>query len=78
MLTRKSSREFRESGLFWFANTVLHAFGWAIVWDPRTDTIYLARVQFRGFDEDTTSDGYIRLTEYMKANVDTLLEEAKK
>jgi len=26
-------KEFRNSGLLWFINTILHTFGWAIVFD---------------------------------------------
>jgi len=29
MLTRKTGKEFRESGLLWFINSTLHLFGWA-------------------------------------------------
>ena len=28
---RKSWKEFRETGLLWFINSILHVFGWAIV-----------------------------------------------
>ena len=31
MVNKKSWNEFRESGLFWWTNMVLHTFGWAIV-----------------------------------------------
>ena len=33
MVDRKTWKEFRESGLLWFINTILHMFGWAIVVD---------------------------------------------
>ena len=38
---------------------------------------YPARVKFRGFDERNTTDGYIRVAEYMKQHADEILEEAK-
>lgn len=31
MVNKKSWNEFRNSGLLWFTNTILHMFGWAIV-----------------------------------------------
>ena len=30
-VTKKTWTEFREIGLLWFINTILHMFGWAIV-----------------------------------------------
>ena len=30
-MEEKTWKEFRESGLLWFVNTILHLFGWAIV-----------------------------------------------
>jgi len=31
MIRKKTWEEFRDTGLFWFINMILHAFGWAIV-----------------------------------------------
>ena len=31
MVKKKTWQEFRKTGLLWFINTILHAFGWAIV-----------------------------------------------
>ena len=31
MVTRKSWEEFRQNGLLWFTNLILHMFGWSIV-----------------------------------------------
>lgn len=31
MVKKKTWQEFRKTGLLWFMNTILHAFGWAIV-----------------------------------------------
>ena len=52
MVTEKSWEEFRDSGLLWFINTILHAFGWAIVVEMDKGEIircYPARVKFRVF-----------------------------
>ncbi len=87
MITEKSWKEFREAGLLWWVNTILHTFGWAIVfefktYDKETDTgeierVYPARVKFRGFDDKSVTQGYIAISEYMKNNVDELLKESK-
>lgn len=83
MVQRKTWEEFRDSKLLWFVNTILHAFGWAIVIDYvdySQGTIvdaYPARVKFRGFSEQINTEGYIGLSEYMKENCEELLEEAK-
>lgn len=82
MIQKKSWQEFRESGSLWFANTVLHAFGWAIVVEYDSETgeevgAYPARVKFRGFDEKSNTEGYIKLSQYMKDESPTLLDESK-
>lgn len=80
MVTEKSWKEFRESGLLWFINQTLHLFGWALVMEFEGDEIkrvYPARVKFRGFSEDVNADGYVKVSEYMKNNVDDLFKESK-
>lgn len=81
MVTKKTWKEFRESGFLWWINMILHTFGWAIVVDiddngEITDA-YPARVKFRGFGEKNNTEGYIKVSQYMKENVSDLLEEAK-
>ena len=82
MIDERSWKEFRESGMLWFINTILHAFGWAICVDiaDETDEIrsaYPARVKFRGFSESSNTKGYINLSKYMVENAETLLKEAE-
>lgn len=81
MLTKKTWKEFKESGFLWWINMILHTFGWSIVVDVDdngeiTDA-YPARVKFRGFGEKNNTEGYIKVSKYMKKNVSDLLEEAK-
>lgn len=81
MVTKKTWREFRESGFLWWINMILHTFGWAIVVDiddngEITDA-YPARVKFRGFGEKNNTERYIKVSQYMKENVSDLLEEAE-
>lgn len=80
MIEKKSWEEFKNCGLLWFINTILHTFGWAICIELDEDqsvSVYPARVKFRGFSEDSQTNGYIKLSEYMKENANILLEEAK-
>lgn len=81
MVTEKSWKEFRESGVFWFMNTILHTFGWSIILDVNefggVERAYPARVKFRGFSEEVNSEGYAKVTEYLKDNVGELLEDTK-
>ena len=56
MVTKKTWQEFRDTGLFWWINSILHTFGWAICIELENGIItnsYPARVKFRGFDETT-------------------------
>jgi hypothetical protein len=75
LVNRKTGKEFRETGLLWFINTILHMFGWAICWDLDTDEIYPARVKFRGFDEENNTNGYQNVSKYLKENIDEILKE---
>lgn len=83
MIKRKTWDEFRDTGLLWFVNMILHAFGWVIVYeyeefeDGRKDMqVYPARCKFRGFPEKYNTEGYIKVSEYMKENAEVLAEEA--
>ena len=80
MIDKKSWKEFKDSGLLWWINMILHTFGWAIAIEMENDKIidvYPARVKFRGFGEKNNTEGYIKVSEYMKDNVTDLLKEAK-
>jgi hypothetical protein len=82
MITKKSWKDFKETGLLWFINTILHTFGWAIcveVDDNSTVTnAYPARVKFRGFSEASNTNGYINVSKYLQKNIDELTKEAEK
>lgn len=81
MVDKKSWQEFRASGLFWWINMVLHTFGWAIVVnigeDGTISEVYPARVKFRGFDEKSNTEGYMKVSDYLKENADQLATESK-
>ena len=82
MVERKSWEEFRETGLLFFINQVLHAFGWSIVVELDKDTgeitsCYPARVKFRGFAESSVEKGYKKIGIYLKDNASELYNETK-
>lgn len=80
MTEKKSWEEFREAGLLWWVNRVIHLFGWAIVVevdDGGSVIAYPARVKFRGFDEKTETKGFIGLTSYIKSLIAELETEVK-
>jgi len=78
MVQEKSWEDFRETGLLWFINIILHLFGWAIVYEVERDEfkrvikVYPARVSFRGFPEETNDEGYKKVTEYLKENTEKI------
>lgn len=80
MVTKKSWEELRNAGLLWWINQLLHTFGWAIVYDLKDDgtisEVYPARVKFRGFGEKQITEGYQKISQYMKDNINELLKEA--
>lgn len=80
MLNRKSWKEFRDSGFLWWINMILHTFGWAIVVTVEDDgsisDVCPARVRFRGFGEEISTEGYKKVSQFMIDNAETLLKEA--
>lgn len=80
MVEKKTWQEFRDSGMLWWINMILHTFGWAIVVaidDNEIISAYPARVKFRGFDEKSNIKGYKNVSKYMKENAEQLEIEAK-
>ena len=81
MVDKKTWKEFRETGLLWWINMILHTFGWAIAYEIDGNggitEVYPARVKFRGFDEANNTEGYIKVSEYLKENVEAIESESK-
>lgn len=81
MVNKKTWEEFRDSGLLWMINSTLHIFGWSIVVEVDDEGVihsaYPARVKFRGFNEKSNTNGYIKVSEYLKENVEELEKESK-
>lgn len=81
MLTRKTWKEFRDTGLLWYINTIMQVFGWSLVLKlndaGEIGICYPARTKFRGFTEDVVTKNTINLNEWMIKEGKILIEEAK-
>lgn len=81
MVKHKSWEEFRQTGLFLFINSILHAFGWAITVDVDKEgkaiegSARVARVKFRGFDHKSVGESHERIATYLKDNAAELHKE---
>lgn len=77
----KSWKEFRSTGLLLIINQLLHIFGWAIVMQTNDEgdvvNCFPARVKFRGFSNEDTSEAYLNISDYMEANASILKQEAQ-
>ena len=80
MVNRISWKKFRDSGMLWWINMILHTFGLAIVLgieDEEVKDVYPAKVKIRGFGEKNNTEGYIKVSEYMNKKAVILFEESK-
>jgi hypothetical protein len=80
MVERKTWEEFRAAGLLWWANRILHLFGWAIVVlvEDATGKVidaYPARVRFRDFDRASEEEGFAALTNHLAESAGQLKQE---
>lgn len=76
----KTWDEFRETGLFWWINRILHTFGWVIVVEVKNEKVtkaYPARVKYRGFHEKSEINGYRNVANFMRKNSEELYTEAE-
>ena len=82
MIEKRTWQEFRETGLAWWINRILHTFGWAIVFvvepDGSVSSAYPARCTFRGFDRESETEGFAKISAYMKETSAELFREADK
>lgn len=66
-------KEFHNTGLLFYINTILHVFGWCLVFEMEHGEIlnvYPARTEYRGFAEDTQEEEYIKISEYLAENAE--------
>lgn len=80
MVTKKTWQEFRDAGMLWWINSILHIFGWSIVVELAEETneiaeVYPVRTKFRGFSEDIATEGFKKVTNYMSKEIENLKKE---
>ena len=72
--------EFREAGMLWWINRILHVFGWAIVCqveeDGTTSCVCPVRVDFRGFSRGDEVEGHKLVSHWMAQHSAELEREA--
>ena len=76
MLDQKTWEEFQNTGLLWLVNTFLHTFGWTLMTQVDDDGNIIGgvpcRTDFRGFTTDINDEGYLKVTDWLKENIDML------
>ena len=80
MVRKISWEEFRNSGMLWWINMILHTFGLAIVYemeDGNVTEVYPARTKYRGFSEKDNTDGYKKVSKYVNENASDLMKESR-
>lgn len=78
-ILEKSWEEFRNSGLLWAVNNLLHMFGWSLVAeieDGEIKRVYPARTKYLAFSYELDVNGQRQLRKYMTEQGYTLFLEA--
>lgn len=80
-ITPETWQAFRDCGLLWWVNRGLHLFGWAIVLEFGNGgefiAAYPARTIFRGFDEQSETNGFRALTRHIADNAPSYLKDVE-
>ena len=81
MLDQKTWEEFQSTGLLWLVNTFLHIFGWTLMTQVDDDGNVIGgipcRTDYRGFTTDINDEGYLKVTDWLKENIDMLEEDVE-
>ena len=76
MLEQKTWEEVQNTGLLWLINTFLHIFGWTLMTKVDDDGNIIGgvpcRTDYRGFTIDINDEGYLKVTDWLKENIDML------
>lgn len=76
-IEQRTWEEFRSTGMLWLINSLLHVFGWCIVIEFPSYKAYPARTTYRGFDNKENTEGYKKVSKWMKDHANELYKEAK-
>jgi len=76
VIEHRSWDEFRNAGLIWWVNRILHVFGWAICVelddDGKVIDVKPAHCKWRGFESDIELEEYEKLTRHMTAEIERI------
>ncbi len=75
MIERRTWEEFKNAGLLWWVNRILHIFGWAIVFEMdsgKVTEVYPAHCRFRGFSEEAETDGHRKLAVHIVNEIERI------
>lgn len=84
-IEKRTWTEFKESGLLWWINRILHLFGWAIVIEMNEERyqaggpmmeVYPAHVKYRGFSEGSEERGFEKLTTHLAGDITRIAKGA--
>lgn len=70
-----SAESFHKTGLLLVINSILHIFGFAIVYDKDNNRIYPAICRFRGFDEKSINKSCSKIYNYLHDNLKELEDD---
>lgn len=81
MLEKMTWKEFQDSGLLWWINTILHTIGVCICVEVDDNgnitNTYPAKTKFRGFSEKSNTKGYSNISKYIRNNIDDIVKDAE-
>lgn len=81
MLEEIKLEDFQDTGLLWMINQQLHLFGMALVIEydeeSKVNRMYPAKCKFRGFSEESNTNGYRKVTKYMLNNSEELIKDCE-
>lgn len=82
MIEKITWESFRDNGFLWWVNRILHFFGIAIVFDFDKDGIlkevYPVKCRFRGFDNESETEGFRKVTNYVSDNIEEIIKDINK
>ena len=72
-------QEFKDAGLLWMINGILHNFGYAITIftnnEGKITNVTPMKTKYRGFSEESNEKGYKKVAKYLKENIDTIYND---
>lgn len=72
-MTRHSWETFREAGMLWWINRILHTFGWSIIYEINENqeiiSVYPAKTDWLGFSSETNDQRWKQFKDHMREDM---------